>query len=60
MDTVPDPFCGRVRVLFAHRGRNGACGSRRAIQRMAYGTVMEETMDKEALPGTAEAHRLPA
>lgn len=42
MDTVPDPFCGRVRVLFAHRGRNGACGSRRAIQQMAYGTVMEE------------------
>ena len=49
MDAVPDPFCGRVRVLFAHRGRNGDCGSRRAIQRMAYGTVMEETMDKDKM-----------
>ena len=49
MDAVPDPFCGRVRVLFAYRGRNGDCGSRRAIQRMAYGTVMEETMDKDKM-----------
>lgn len=49
MGAVPDSFCGRVRVLFAHRGRNGACGSRRAIQRMAYGTVMEETMDKDKM-----------
>ena len=42
-------FVAEFGCFFAHRGRNGDCGSRRAIQRMAYGAVMEETMDKDKM-----------